>query len=451
MTTSAQQTLDVVWRLEAPRITARLARLVGDLDTAEELTQDTFVAALRRWTQDGVPNNPAAWLASTSRFLAVDLIRRRDVERSKYRQIASSETSVVDAGELGNDVALGDDLLGLIFMACHPVLSPDARSALTLKYLCQLNNAEIARAFFTSESTIAQRIVRSKRTLSAAGVRFTLPEAQERTVRLASVLEVIYLLFNEGYTATIGDAWIRADLCQEAMRLGRILVAVVPDDTEAIGLLALMELQASRLHARVTENGEPILLMEQDRTQWDRLLIRRGLDGLQQLTKLGGGTGPYTLQAGIAACHARAARAADTDWTSIAALYDALSQVTPSPVIELNRAVAVGMAFGPAQGLAVAEPLRFKTATKDNHLLAAVIGDLLCRNGQHEEAGASFSGPPHWRSTAGNARCCSNGPRAARIIHRSRREWTAHELDANENHHGTTPPLDRGPSSIAIH
>ncbi len=390
MTTSATQTLEAVWRLEAPRITARLARLVGDLETAEELTQDTFITALQRWEQAGVPERPGAWLATTARFLAIDLLRRRDVQRSKYATLAVTAAGVVepDAGE--PDEALGEDLLGLIFMACHPILSPDARSALTLKYLCGLNNAEIARAFLTSESTIAQRIVRAKRTLSAANVRFELPDSADRGERLTSVLEVIYLVFNEGYTATTGDEWIRVDLCQEAMRLGRMLVAILPDETEAIGLLALMELQASRLHARVSDDGEPILLMDQDRTKWDRLLIRRGLDGLEQLTRRGGSTGPYALQAAIAAGHARAARPADTDWPRIAALYDALAQVTPSPVVELNRAVAVGMAFGPAEGLAIAEPLQHLPSMIDHHLLAAVVADLLCRNGQHEESRQEF-------------------------------------------------------------
>ena len=390
MTIPAPSALDAVWRLEAPRITARLVRLVGDLDTAEELTQDTFIAALQRWERDGIPDTPAAWLATTARFLAIDLIRRRDIQRSKYQIIAQTVAPAVDVDAGESDEPVGDDLLGLIFMACHPILSPDARSALTLKYLCGLNNAEIARAFFTSEAAIAQRIVRAKRTLSAASVRFELPESIERAARVSSVLEVIYLVFNEGYTATAGDEWIRADLCQEAMRLGRMLVAILPDDTEAMGLLALMELQASRLHARVTEGGDPILLMEQDRSRWDRLLILRGLQGLDQLTRRGGSTGPYALQAGIAACHARAAQPADTDWPKIAALYDALAQMTPSPVIELNRAVAVGMAFGPAEGLTVAQPLRHLEATKDHHLLAAVVADLLCRNGQHEESRQEF-------------------------------------------------------------
>ncbi len=387
---SPVETLEVVWRLEAPRITARLARLVGDLGTAEELTQDTFVAAPQRWESDGTPNNPAAWLATTARFLAVDLIRRRDVQRAKYQTIANGIPVTLDPDEGDSDHPIGDDLLGLIFMACHPILSPDARSALTLKYLCGLNNEEIARAFLTSKATIAQRIVRAKRSLAAANIRFELPEPAERNTRLASVLEVIYLVFNEGYSATAGDDWIRTDLCQEAIRLGRMLVVIAPEHTEAIALLALMELQASRLRARISPAGDPILLMDQDRSRWDRLLIQRGLNGLGQLAKRGGSSGSYALQAAIAACHARAAKPADTDWTEIAALYDALAQITPSPVIELNRAVAVGFAFGPAEGLDVAEPLRSLPVLKDHHLLAAVLGDLLCKNNDHDKARQEF-------------------------------------------------------------
>jgi RNA polymerase sigma-70 factor, ECF subfamily len=391
MNSPVHQALAAVWRLEAPKVTARVARIVGDLASAEELTQDTFLAALERWERDGIPDKPGAWLATTARFLAIDLIRRRDLRRTKYQTIAAGTPQVVEPADAGDGKnALGDDLLGLIFMACHPILSPDARSALTLKHLCGLNNAEIARAFLTTEPTIAQRIVRAKRSLAAANVRFELPEATERAARIASVLEVIYLVFNEGYTATTGDEWLRASLCQEAMRLGRMIVAVAPDNTEALGLLVLMELQASRLRARVTAKGEPILLLDQDRTRWDRLLIQRGFAGLDRLTALGGSTGPYALQAAIAACHARALRPDDTDWARIAAIYDALAQVTPSPVVELNRAVAVGMAFGPAEGLAVAEPLRQHPATKDHHLLAAVVADLLCKNGQHDEARHEF-------------------------------------------------------------
>jgi RNA polymerase sigma-70 factor, ECF subfamily len=389
-TTDASVLLDAVWRLEAPRVTARLARLVGDLDTAEELTQDTFVAAMQRWERDGVPENPAAWLMTTARFLAIDLLRRRDTQRTKYQTIANSVDRQVAAVDDEPDHALADDMLGLIFMACHPVLSPDARSALTLKFVCGLATPEIARAFVTSEATMAQRVVRGKKTLAAANVTFEIPETAERTARLASVLEVIYLVFNEGYAATSGNSWMRTDLCHEALRLGRMLAHLVPNDTETLGLLALIEFQASRLKARVTVSGESILLMDQDRARWDRLLIRRGNDGLQRIRTLGGTTGPYALQAAIAACHANAAAAADTDWVTIAALYDALVQVTQSPIVELNRAVAVGFAFGPAEGLDIAQPLLAVPAMKDHYLLAAVIGDLLCRNGHHVDARNEF-------------------------------------------------------------
>jgi RNA polymerase sigma-70 factor, ECF subfamily len=390
MNSAARQALETVWRLEAPRITARLTRLVGDLDTAEELTQDTFLTALQRWETSAIPDNPAAWLMKTARFLAIDLLRRRDTQRTKYQAIANTRPDLFEPDDTIDDGPLGDDLLGLIYMACHPVLSPDARTALTLKHLCGFTTGEIAHAFLSNEPTIAQRIVRAKRTLAAANVRFELPEPAERTARLASVLEVIYLVFNEGYAATAGDQWVRAELCHEAMRLGRTLVAVVGDDTETLGLLALMELQASRLAARVGPDGEAILLLDQDRTRWDRLLIRRGLDALTRINSLGGSTGPYALQAAIAACHARSGRPGDTDWAEIAALYDALAQITPSPVVELNRAVAVGFAFGPQEGLAVTEPLRHHPATKDHHLLAAVRADLLCKHGQHEAARDEF-------------------------------------------------------------
>jgi RNA polymerase sigma-70 factor, ECF subfamily len=390
MNSPARQALETVWRLEAPRITARVARLVGDLDTAEELTQDTFLTALQRWETSGIPDNPAAWLMTTARFLAIDLLRRRDTQRTKYQAIANTQHDMIEPNDTIDEGPLGDDLLGLIYMACHPVLSPDARTALTLKHLCGLTTGEIAHAFLSSEPTIAQRIVRAKRTLAAANVRFELPEPAERTARLGSVLEVIYLVFNEGYAATAGDQWIRAELCHEATRLGRMLAAIVGDDTETLGLLALMELQASRLAARVGPDGQAILLLDQDRTRWDRLLIRRGLDALTRINKLGGSTGPYALQAAIAACHARATQPGDTDWPMISALYDALAQITPSPVIELNRAVAIGYAFGPAEGLAVAEPLRQHPATKDHHLLAAVRADLLCKHGQHDQARDEF-------------------------------------------------------------
>ncbi len=304
-----------LWRVESPRLTARLARLVGDLDTAEELAQDMFATALDKWRTAGVPNNPGAWLHMTGRFLAVDRIRRRDVHRAKHQQLAAStvQTTELDTDRI-LDGDLADDLLGLIFMACHPVLSPDARSALTLKLICGLTTAEVARAFLAPEATIAQRIVRAKRTLSAAKICFELPEPAERSPRLAAVREVVYLVFNEGYTATSGDDWIRRDLCDEALRLGRMLASLTPNDSESLGLLALIELQASRLAARVGRDGEPVLLMDQDRTRWDQLLISRGLALLDRIEVLHGTAGPYALQAAIAACHARARTPEDTDW-----------------------------------------------------------------------------------------------------------------------------------------
>jgi len=344
-------TVATLWRVESPRVLARLARLVGDLDTAEELAQDTFVAAIEKWRQDGVPDNPAAWLHTTARYLAVDRIRRRDIHRNKVRVVAATSPQVVeqDLAELV-DTDLADDLLGLIFMAAHPILSPDARSALTLKLVCGLDTGEIARAFLVPGPTIAQRVVRAKRTLSAANIRFELPGPAERPARRAAVREVIYLVFNEGYSATSGDSWMRTDLCAEALRLGRMLASLTPHDTESLGLLAVMELQASRLKARTGPGGEPVLLMDQDRTRWDHLLIRRGLATLERIDQLGGSAGPYALQAAIAACHARATTAEDTDWVRIAALYDGLAQINPSPIVELNRGVAIAQAFGPRQG-----------------------------------------------------------------------------------------------------
>ncbi len=390
-TTALDTTVATLWRVESPRVIARLARLVGDVDTAEELAQDAFVAAIEKWRSEGIPNNPAAWLHKTARFLAVDRIRRHDVQHSKYQQIAatSPQTTDVDIDEVV-DGDLADDLLGLIFMVCHPILSPDARSALTLKLICGLTTEEVARAFLAPEVTIAQRIVRAKRTLSAANIRFELPPEAERPARLAAVREVIYLVFNEGHTATSGDQWIRSDLCAEALRLGRMLASLTPRDPETLGLLALMELQASRLKARTGPQGEPILLLDQDRTRWDQLLIRRGLKLLHRVEELGGAAGPYALQAGIAACHARARRAEDTDWQRITALYDGLAQISPSPVVELNRAVATAQAFGPEAGLALLDPLFALPSMRRYHLLPAVAGDLLCRAGRHEEARKQF-------------------------------------------------------------
>jgi RNA polymerase sigma-70 factor, ECF subfamily len=385
------QRLATLWRVESPRLIARLMRQVGDLDTAEELAQDTFVAAISKWRQDDVPDNPAAWLNTTARFLAVDRIRRRDTQRGKYHLVAVSQPQ---ASELNlDDIVEGDlvdDLLGLIFMACHPILSPDARSALTLKLVCGLSTDEVARAFLLPAATIAQRIVRAKRTLAAAQVRFELPPESERAARLDAVREVIYLVFNEGYSATSGDQWMRSDLCAESLRLGRMLAALTPSDTETLALLALIELQASRLPARIGPSGEPVLLLDQDRSRWDRLLIQRGLANIERIERLGGTIGPYALQAAIAACHARALTAEDTDWERITALYDGLARISPSPVIELNRGVATAQAFGPEVGLEIVLPLFDAPEMRDYHLLPAVAGDLWCRAGDHEQARKHF-------------------------------------------------------------
>jgi RNA polymerase sigma-70 factor, ECF subfamily len=384
-------TVATLWRVESPRVLARLARFVGDLDTAEELAQDTFVAAIEKWRQEGVPDSPAAWLHTTARYLAIDRIRRRDTQRNKLRVVAATSPQVAehDLAELV-DGDLADDLLGLIFMAAHPILPPDARSALTLKLVCGLDTEDIARAFLVPAPTIAQRVVRAKRTLAAANIRFELPGPVERPARLAAVREVIYLVFNEGYSATSGDSWMRTDLCGEALRLGRMLASLTPHDTESLGLLALMELQASRLKARTGPGGEPVLLMDQDRTRWDHLLIRRGLATLDRIDQLGGTAGPYALQAAIAACHARASTAEDTDWVRIAALYDGLAQVNPSPIVELNRGVAIAQAFGPQAGLDIVLPLFEVAELRQYHLLPAVAGDLLCRIGEHGRARKHF-------------------------------------------------------------
>ena len=391
MDTSIDTTVATLWRVESPRVIARLARLVGDVDTAEELAQDAFATAIEKWRSDGVPNNPAGWLHKTARFLAIDLIRRRDTQHSKYEQVAvtSPQVTDVDIDEVV-DGDLADDLLGLIFMTCHPILSPDARSALTLKLICGLDTEDVARAFLAPEPTIAQRIVRAKRTLAAANIRFELPDEKERPARLTAVREVIYLIFNEGHTATSGDQWIRSDLCDEALRLGRMLATLTPHEPETLGLLALMELQASRLNARTGPDGEAVLLMDQDRTRWDQLLIRRGLALLERVDELGGAAGPYALQAAIAACHGRARTGADTDWHRIMALYDGLAQISPSPVVELNRAVATAQALGPQAGLDLLEPLFDLTSMSRYHLLPAVAGDLLCRTGRHAEAREQF-------------------------------------------------------------
>ena len=366
--------------------------MVGDIGTAEELAQDALVAALEQWPVAGVPERPGAWLMRTAKHRAIDLIRRRATLQRKHEEIGRDVERAQEGVDLDTaiDEDVGDDLLGLIFTACHPVLSKDARVALTLRVLGGLTTEEIARGFLVPVSSIAQRIVRAKRTLIEAHVKFEVPAGPERVARLASVLEVIYLIFNEGYSATAGDDWVRPALCEEALRLGRILAELVPTEPEVHGLVALMEIQASRLRARVGPSGEPVLLLDQDRARWDRLLIGRGLAALERAETLGGAMGPYALQAAIAACHARAATAAETDWPRIVALYDAVAQLAPSPVVELNRAVAVGMAFGPAAGLDLVDALVPEPSLSAYHLLPAVRGDLLRKLGRLEEACVEF-------------------------------------------------------------
>ncbi len=391
-TTEAHRATEAIWRIESARLIAGLARVIGDIGTAEELAQDALVAALEQWPAEGVPERPGAWLMGTARHRAYDLIRRRKTLERKHEEIALELKRTQEGADLDTaiDEDMGDDLLGLIFMACHPVLAKDARVALTLRVLGGLTTDEIARAFLVPVATIAQRIVRAKRTLSEAHVRFEIPSGPERVARLASVLEVIYLIFNEGYSATAGADWVRPALCEEALRLGRIVAELIPTEPEVHGLVALMEIQASRLGARVGPTGEPILLLDQDRARWDRLLIRRGLTALDRAERLGGALGPFALQAAIAACHARATTAAETDWPRIVALYDAVAQLAPSPVVELNRAVAIGMAFGPAAGLDLVDALAGEPSLKSYHLLPAVRGDLLRKLGRSQEAGAEF-------------------------------------------------------------
>ena len=390
--------IEAVWRIEAARVVAHAARLVRDIGIAEELAQDALVAALEHWPRDGVPDNPGAWLMATVKHRALDKLRQDALHARKHeaigRDLDALEAHVVpdfvDAIDAARADDIGDDLLRLIFTACHPVLSTDARVALTLRLLGGLATHEIARAFLVPEPTIAQRIVRAKRTLREARVPFEVPRADARAARTASVLEVVYLIFNEGYAATAGEDWIRPALCDEALRLGRILAELVQDDSEVQGLVALMELQASRLHARVDANGRPVLLADQDRSRWDPLLIRRGLAALARAEALGSALGPYALQAALAACHARAHRVEDTDWARIVALYDALVQVNPSPIVELNRAVAVGMAYGPQAALAIVEALAADPALARYHWLPSVRGDLLAKLGRHDEARAEF-------------------------------------------------------------
>ena len=397
--------IDAVWRIESARVIAGIARMVGDVGLAEDLAHDALVAALERWPESGVPDNPGAWLMSTAKNRAIDRLRHRKLRERKHEEIAYEIEAARDAATADLDAAIddpvGDDLLGLMFTACHPVLSMEARVALTLRLLGGLTTPEIARAFLVPESTVAQRIVRAKRTLAEAHVTFEVPRGPELAARLSSVLEVLYLVFNEGYSATAGEDWMRPALCDDALRLGRILAELASEEPEVHGLVALMEIQASRSKARVGPSGEPILLLDQNRARWDRLLIRRGFAALERAEQLGGALGPYTLQAAIAACHARARTPEETDWERIASLYDVLAQVTPSPVVELNRAVAVAMAFGPAAGLELVDALRSEPLLESYHLLHGVRGDLLEKLDRHDEARSEFE---HAAALTQNAR-----------------------------------------------
>lgn len=390
-TTNVHRTIDAIWRLESARLIAGLARIVRDVGFAEDLAQDALVIALERWSESGIPDNPGAWLMTTAKRRAIDLLRKKKLHDRKYEVLEREMNSKykLDIDEVIDD-DVGDDLLRLIFTTCHPVLSSEARVALTLRLLGGLTTEEIAHAFLVPVPTVQQRIVRAKRSLAAARVPFEVPQKDELEDRLSSVLEVIYLMFNEGYTATSGRNWTRPILCNEAMRLGRILAEIITDESEIHGLVALMEIQASRFKARVSSSGEPILLLDQNRALWDHLLIRRGFAALDRAEQLGGTLGPYALQASIAACHARARTGSETDWVRISALYDALAQITPSPVVELNRAVALSMAFGPAVGLEVVDLLISEKALKDYHLLPSVRGDLLKKLGRTSEACEEF-------------------------------------------------------------
>jgi RNA polymerase sigma factor (sigma-70 family) len=383
--------IDAVWRIESARIVAGLARMVRDVGLAEELAQEALVAALEKWPESGVPDNPGAWLMAAAKNRALDHFRRVKMMQAKHDEIGrESEEGFTPDFDAGLEDDIGDDLLRLMFTACHPVLSTEARTALTLRLLCGLTTEEIARAFLVPEPTIAQRIVRAKRTLAEARVPFEVPRGEDLAARLSSVLEVIYLVFNEGYSATAGEDWTRPALCEDALRLARILAGLAPEEPEVLGLVALMEIQASRFRARTGPSGEPVLLLDQDRARWDHVLVRRGLAALERAESFGGALGPYTLQAGIAACHARARTPAETDWKRIVALYDALAQLMPSPVVELNRAVAVAMAYGPEEGLALVDAIAAEPALRGYHLLPSVRGDFLVKLGRLDEARGEF-------------------------------------------------------------
>ena len=397
-TAAIRRTIEAVWRIESAKIIATVARMVRDVGLAEELAQDALVSALEQWSESGVPDNPAAWLTAVAKRRALDRLRHLQLAERKAGEIGReldarhdmAQHDFAEAVDAALDDDIGDDLLRLVFTACHPVLSTEARVALTLRLMGGLTTGEIARAFLVPEATVAQRIVRAKRTLAEARVPFEVPRRHELEARLASVLEVLYLIFNEGYSATAGDDWMRPALCDEAMRLGRIVAELVPGESEVHGLVALVEIQASRTAARVGASGEPVLLLEQNRARWDQMLIRRGLAALTRAESLGGALGPYALQAAIAACHGRARTADETDWGRIAALYDALAELTPSPIVELNRAVALSMAFGPAAGLEVVDALTGEPALQGYHLLPTVRGDLLFKLGRRDEARKEF-------------------------------------------------------------
>ena len=392
--TDVNRTIEAVWRIESAKLIAGIARIVHDVGIAEDLAQDALVAALEQWPKSGVPDKPGAWLMATAKHRAIDQLRRSTLVQRKHEQLvpeleAQQERALPDL-DAAIDDHVGDDLLRLVFISCHPALSTEARLALTLRLLGGLTTDEIARAFLVSEPTIAQRIVRAKRTLADAHVPFEVPRGVEFSARLSSVLQVIYLVFNEGYSATAGDDWMRPELCQDALRLGRILAGLVPEEPEVHGLVALMEIQASRSRARVGPSGEPVLLLDQDRARWDHVLVRRGLAALARAEQLRGAEGPYALQAAIAACHARARTGAETDWTRIADLYATLARITPSPIVDLNRAVAISMALGPAAGLELVDQLTGEPSLKTYHLLPSVRGDLLAKLGRSDEARDEF-------------------------------------------------------------
>jgi RNA polymerase sigma factor (sigma-70 family) len=392
--TDTHRTIEAVWRIESARLIGGIARIVREVGVAEDLAQDALVAAFEQWPKSGIPDNPGAWLMATAKHRAIDQFRRNALHESKHEQLGHELDSEREAAVPDLDAAIddhvGDDLLRLIFVSCHPVLSTEAQVALTLRLLGGLTTDEIARAFLVSEPTVAQRIVRAKRNLADAHVPFEVPRGAEFSARLSSVLQVIYLVFNEGYAATAGDDWMRPELCQDALRLGRILAGLVPEEPEVHGLVALMEIQASRSRARVGPAGEPVLLLDQDRGRWDHVLVGRGLAALARAEELGGSLGPYTLQASIAACHARARTGEETDWGRISALYETLARITPSPIVDLNRAVAVGMALGPAAGLELVDALTSEPSLKSYHLLPSVRGDLLAKLGRAGEARNEF-------------------------------------------------------------